>query len=158
MRNFLQCSIAVIAIAWGLLIASHANAQDGPQPRLPTVELTAGMYIIQAEVAQTHREHSTGLMHRPALAANEGMLFVYESPQILCYWMRNTLIPLTVAFIGDDGAIVNLKDMQPLDERSHCSIKPVRYALEMNQGWFDERGLKPGFKLRGIPPASTIMP
>jgi uncharacterized membrane protein (UPF0127 family) len=125
-------------------------SQNHPQPRLPTVELTAGMYLIQAEVAQTHREHSTGLMYRQTMGINEGMLFVYDTPQVRCYWMRNTLIPLTVAFIDDDGTIVNLKDMQPLDERSHCSIKPVRYALEMNQGWFDQRGIRSGFKLRGI--------
>lgn len=145
----------IVALVAGI-IACHAMAQEAPQPRLPTVELIAGMYVIQAEVAQTHREHSMGLMHRSAMGVNEGMLFVYEAPQIRCYWMRNTLIPLTIAFIGDDGAIVNLKDMQPLDERSHCSSKPVRYALEMNQGWFDERGIKPGFKLRGIPVVPAV--
>lgn len=140
--------------ASSLLAASAAIAQDGPQPRLPTVELTAGMYVIQAEVAQTHQQHSIGLMHRQSMGVNEGMLFVYQSPEIRCYWMRNTLIPLTIAFLDDDGTIVNLKDMEPHTERSNCSIKPVRYALEMNQGWFDQRGIKPGFRLRGIPPAS----
>lgn len=140
--------------ASSLLAASAAIAQEGPQPRLPTVELTAGMYVIQAEVAQTHQQHSIGLMHRQSMGVNEGMLFVYPSAEIRCYWMRNTLIPLTIAFLGDDGTIVNLKDMEPHTERSNCSIKPVRYALEMNQGWFDQRGIKPGFRLRGIPPAS----
>ncbi|WMJ08664.1 DUF192 domain-containing protein [Nitrosomonas sp. sh817] len=140
--------------ASSLLAASTAIAQEGTQPRLPTVELTAGMYVIQAEVAQTHQQHSIGLMHRQSMGVNEGMLFVYQSPEIRCYWMRNTLIPLTIAFLDDDGTIVNLKDMEPHTERSNCSIKPVRYALEMNQGWFDQRGIKPGFRLRGIPPAS----
>lgn len=140
--------------ASSLLAASAAIAQEGPQPRLPTVELTAGMYVIQAEVAQTHQQHSIGLMHRQSLGVNEGMLFVYQMPEIRCYWMRNTLIPLTIAFLDDDGTIVNLKDMEPHTERSNCSIKPVRYALEMNRGWFDQRGIKPGFRLRGIPPAS----
>ena len=146
-----------LATAFGLLITGSVMAQDGPQPRLPTVELTAGMHVIQAEVAQTPSEQSAGLMHRRSMGVNEGMLFVYDTPQVRCYWMRNTLIPLTIAFADDDGTIVNLKDMQPLSEQSHCSIKPVRYALEMNQGWFKERGLKPGFKLRGAPflPASA---
>lgn len=148
MKNLLHCCIAML---WGLMNVSYVNAQDAPQPRLPSIDLTAGMYVIQAEVAQTHRQQSIGLMHRQKMAINEGMLFVYESAQIRCYWMRNTLIPLTIAFIEDDGTIVNLKDMQPLDERSHCPIKPIRYALEMNQGWFDQRGIKPGFKVRGLP-------
>ncbi|MBY0473660.1 MAG: DUF192 domain-containing protein [Nitrosomonas sp.] len=145
-------------LACGLLFASHAIAQDRAQPRLPTVELTAGMHVIQAEVAHTYNQQSVGLMHRKKMEVNEGMLFVYEVPQVRCYWMRNTLIPLTIAFIDNDGAIVNLRDMQPRTERSHCSSKPVRYALEMNQGWFNARGLKPGFKLRGIPLAPAVMP
>lgn len=140
--------------ASSLLAASAAIAQEGPQSRLPTVELTAGMYVIQAEVAQTHQQHSIGLMHRQSMGVNEGMLFVYPAAEIRCYWMLNTLIPLTIAFLDDDGAIVNLKDMEPHTERSNCSIKPVRYALEMNRGWFDQRGIKPGFRLRGIPSAS----
>lgn len=111
--------------------------------------------MIHAEVAQTHHEQSTGLMFRQTMAVNEGMLFVYPVPQVRCFWMRNTVIPLTIAFIADNGTIVNLKDMQPLDERSHCSIKPVRFALEMNQGWFDQRSIKPGFKLLGLPATSV---
>lgn len=149
-----QLGFLRIITASSLLAASAAIAQEGPQSRLPTVELTAGMYVIQAEVAQTHQQHSIGLMYRQSMGVNEGMLFVYPSAEIRCYWMRNTLIPLTIAFLDDDGAIVNLKDMEPHTERSNCSIKPVRYALEMNRGWFDQRGIKPGFRLRGIPSAS----
>ena len=147
-RNVLLQIFAVV-----VSMTSDVFAQEGPQPRLPIIELTAGMYVIQTEVAQTHQQHTVGLMHRRKLGINEGMLFVYQIPQIRCYWMRNTLIPLSVAFIDDDGAIINMKDMQPQTERSHCSIKPVRFALEMNQGWFDERGVKPGFKLHGLPAA-----
>ncbi len=154
-RNLVRHGIALVC---GLLFASQAIAQDRAQPRLPTVELTAGMHVIQAEVAHTYNQQSIGLMHRKKMGVNEGMLFVYEVPQIRCYWMRNTLIPLTIAFIDDNGAIVNLRDMQPRTERSHCSSKPVRYALEMNQGWFKARGLKSGFKLRGIPLAPAVMP
>lgn len=140
----------------GLLMAASVMAQEGPQPRLPVVEITAGMYVIQAEVARTMSTQSTGLMYRRSMGVNEGMLFIYDNPQIRCFWMRNTLLPLTIAFIADDGSIVNLKDMQPETENSHCAAKPVRYALEMNQGWFEKRGLKPGFKLRGIPLTPAI--
>ncbi len=152
-KALLQRSIMALL---GLLSAVSAMAQEGPQPRLPVVELTAGMYVIQAEVAQTMNEQSIGLMYRRTMGVNEGMLFIYDSPQIRCFWMRNTPLPLTIAFIADDGSIVNLKDMQPETEKSHCATKPVRYALEMNQGWFEKRGLKSGFKLRGIPPAPAI--
>lgn len=141
----------------GFLVATSVLAQDGPQPRLPTIQLTAGMYVIQAEVAQTPSEQTIGLMHRQTMGTNEGMLFIYDHLKVHCFWMRNTLLPLTIAFIADDGSIVNLKDMQPKTETPHCSAKPVRYALEMNQGWFDKRGLKPGFKLRGGPFTPTTV-
>lgn len=147
-KNLLRRGTMVLL---GLLAAASIMAQDGPQPRLPTIELTAGMYLIQAEVAQSMNEQTIGLMYRRTMGINEGMLFAYDTPQVRCFWMRNTLLPLTIAFIADDGSIVNFKDMQPGTETSHCSARPVRYALEMNRGWFDKRGLKPGFKLRGMP-------
>lgn len=133
------------------LAAGLVQGQDGPQPRLATLTLTAGMHRITAEVAATPIQHAVGLMHRREMGANDGMLFVYDSPQRLCFWMRNTVLPLTIAFIDDDGRIVNLRDMHPLDESSHCADRPVRYALEMHQGWFAKRGLKAGFRLRGAP-------
>lgn len=128
-----------------------AAAQQGPQPRLPTVPLTAGMHVIQAEVAATPTQQMIGMMGRRSMGANEGMLFVYEQPDRLCFWMRNTLIPLSIAFVADDGRIVHLADMKPLDETSHCSTEPVRFALEMNQGWFAKRGLQAGSRLGGAP-------
>lgn len=134
-----------------MLAAAGTSAQERAQPRLQTVELTAGMHRIQAEVAQTPTQQMIGLMHRQTMAANEGMLFVYEQPQVHCFWMRNTLLPLSIAFIDDDGRIVNVLDMQPLTEDSHCAARPVRFALEMNQGWFAKRGLKAGSRLRGAP-------
>ena len=82
-----------------------------------------------------------------------GMLFIFDEPQVHCMWMKNTLIPLSVAFIDDRGAIVNIEDMQPQTEDSHCAAQPVRYALEMNRGWFKARGVKPGSRLGGIPGA-----
>ena len=128
-----------------------ALAQDGPQPRLPTIELTAGMHVIHAELAVTGAQQATGMMFRRGMGANDGMLFVNEESGVRCFWMRNTLIPLTIAFIADDGTIVNITDMAPRSDDSHCSAKPVRYALEVPLGWFAQRGFKAGLKLRGKP-------
>ena len=120
-----------------------------PQLNLPRTRLTAGMHQIDAQVARTPAQQQIGLMHRKEMPQHEGMLFVFERPAVQCFWMRNTLIPLTAAFVADDGTIVNLADMQPLSEQSHCSERPVRYVLEMNQGWFEKRRLSAGFKLGG---------
>ena len=131
--------------------AGVAQAQEGPQMNLRRVELTAGMHRIDAQVALTPQERQTGLMYRKEMPAHEGMLFVFEQPSQQCFWMKNTLLPLTAAFIADDGTIVNLEDMKPQTLDSHCSAKPVRYVLEMNQGWFAKKGIKAGAKLGGTP-------
>ena len=123
-------------------------AQPAPQ-RLATASLAAGMHNIVAEVARLPREREIGLMYRKQMAAHEGMLFIFETPATQCFWMRNTYLPLSTAFLDDEGRIVNIEDMAPLTENSHCSSRPVRYVLEMNQGWFAKRGLKPGFKVSG---------
>ena len=109
------------------------------------------MHRIDTQVAQSHPERQTGLMHRTEMPQHEGMLFVFEQPAKQCFWMKNTLLPLTAAFVADDGTIVNLADMKPQSLESHCSSKPVRYVLEMNQGWFAKKGIKAGFKLQGAP-------
>ena len=143
-----------------LLLAGAApvHAQPPPAPPVPApqlhlqrVELSAGMHRIDAQVAQAPHERQIGLMNRRAMPQHEGMLFVFEQPSRQCFWMKNTPLPLTAAFVADDGTIVNLADMQPLVEDSHCSSKPVRYVLEMNQAWFDKKGLKAGSQLRGAP-------
>ncbi|CAD5365878.1 conserved exported hypothetical protein [Rubrivivax sp. A210] len=133
------------------LMPPQARAQTAPQPKLQTIAITAGMHVIQAELAISSQEQATGMMFRRAMPGNEGMLFVNDEAGMRCFWMKNTLVPITIAFIDDDGSIVNLADMQPQSEQSHCSAKPVRYALEMHQGWFAKRGLKAGFRLRGRP-------
>ena len=133
-----------------LTAATAASAQDGPQ-KLPAITLNAGMHLIRAEVAQTPEQRSTGLMFRQAMGQNEGMLFAFEDAGQQCFWMKNTLLPLSVAFVADDGSIVNIESMKPQTEDSHCSTKPVRFVLEMNEGWFGKRGIKPGFKLQGQP-------
>jgi uncharacterized membrane protein (UPF0127 family) len=140
------------ALAMALCVATAgALAQSGPQPRLDSITLGAGMYNIHAEVARTPLQTQTGMMFRREMAQHEGMLFVFDGLERRCFWMKNTLLPLSIAFIADDGRIVSLADMQPQSEESHCSAEPVRYALEMNQGWFAKRGIKPGFKLKGPP-------
>ena len=132
-------------------IASLPAAAQEPQMNLPRVKLGAGMYQIDAQVAQTPDQRMTGLMFRREMQQYEGMLFVFEQASPQCFWMKNTLLPLTAAFIADDGTIVNLADMKPQTEDSHCAAKPVRYVLEMNQGWFARRGIKAGSKLTGAP-------
>ena len=129
---------------------SGATAQTGPQ-QLPTIRLSAGIHSIDAELAKSPQELQTGLMFRPAMAANHGMLFAFERAGQQCFWMKNTLIPLSAAFIADDGRIVNIEHMAPQTLDSHCSTQPVRYVLEMNEGWFARRGIKPGTRLRGAP-------
>ena len=128
-----------------------AQAQTGPQPKLQTVELTAGMHVIHTELAITPDQQATGMMFRRGMGGNDGMLFVNEDSGMRCFWMHNTLVPLTIAFVAEDGTIVNLADMAPRTDDSHCSAKPVRYALEVPLGWFAKRGLKAGLKLRGGP-------
>jgi uncharacterized membrane protein (UPF0127 family) len=142
----------VVGRVGGLVAAcvlSAAGAQSVPQPKLPVVVLTAGMHRVEAEVADTMLQQMIGLMQRRTMAQHEGMLFVYEEAQKHCFWMRNTPLPLSIAFIDDAGRIVNIEDMQPQTDESHCAAKPVRFALEMNQGWFAKRGLKPGARFKG---------
>ena len=132
-----------------LLLAAAAFAQEQPQMNLPRVKLSAGMHVIEAQVAATNEQRMTGLMHRKEMPQHEGMLFVFEAPGQQCFWMKNTLLPLAIAFIAEDGSIVNIAEMQPQSLDSHCSEKPVRYVLEMNKGWFAKKGIKPGAKLGG---------
>ena len=117
---------------------------------LPTVQLNAGMHLIHAEVAADMGSRMTGLMHRKSMATNSGMLFIFDDASTQCMWMKNTYIALSVAFLDESGVILNIADMQPQTEQSHCSSGPARYALEMNQGWFAQRGIGPGTKLGGL--------
>lgn len=118
---------------------------------LPTIDLYLGMHRLKAELAIEPPDRATGLMWRKSMPENQGMLFVFESHAIHCFWMRNTFIPLSIAFLRDDGSIVNIEDMQPQQLTSHCPIEPVRYALEVNQGWFAKRNIQPPLKVRGLP-------
>jgi uncharacterized protein len=132
-----------------LLAAAPALAQQ-----LPVVQLNAGMHLIRAEVAADFPSRAQGLMYRSAMPSNAGMLFIFDEPATQCMWMKNTLIPLSVAFIDEHAAVINIEDMTPQTEDSHCARKPARYALEMNRGWFAARGIKPGSRIGGIPGAN----
>ena len=132
-----------------LLASSIALAQVNSG--LPTVELKAGMYRIQAELADTPKAREVGLMNRTSMPTNSGMLFVFEQKAGHCFWMNNTKIPLSIAFIADDGKIVNIEEMQAETTNNHCPKAAVRYALEMNKQWFSERVIVPGTVVTGLP-------
>jgi len=141
-------------IRYSLAIALAACATGAMAQQLKTTQLSAGMHLIQAEVAVTDDQREVGLMYREKMPANAGMLFVFGAPATQCMWMKNTPLPLSVAFIDAAGKIVNIEDMQPHTLDSHCSTKgvPVRYALEMNLGWFRQKNIKPGITIGNLPP------
>lgn len=137
----------------GALVLALAVLTAGLRPaqaQLPVVELGAGMHLIHAELAADDPSRMRGLMFRKSLGPNEGMLFVFDESTTHCMWMKNTLVPLSVAFLDESARIVNVADMVPQSEESHCATRPARYALEMQRGWFSERGIGQGFVIRGI--------
>ena len=127
-----------------LLASSPAAAQ------MPVLELTAGFHRIEAEVAANDANRMRGLMNRRSMPANHGMLFVFVVAARHCMWMRNTNLPLSVAFLDDDGRILNIENMQPQTENSHCAANAARYALEMNLDWFSSKGIQPGIRIGGL--------
>lgn len=138
-------------LAATLLSTSLVHAQNEPQTQLPRTKLSAGMHLLDVQIAATPEQRTIGLMFRKEMGASEGMLFVFEQPAVQCFWMKNTPLPLSAAFIKDDGTIVNIEDMKPLTTESHCSAAPVRFVLEMHQGWFSKKGVKAGNKIGGRP-------
>jgi len=142
------CRAAIVALAG---LAAGASAQSGPQPTLPTTRLTAGMHVITAELADTPYSRMVGMMYRESTPPNHGMLFVFDDKQQHCFWMRNTPLPLSIAFLDDDGTIAHIADMAPKSDDSHCPPRAVRYALEMEKGWFAKKGIKAGSRIAGLP-------
>ncbi len=136
-----------LGLVFMLACTLSVQAQDSPNPRLPSITIQAGIHLIDAEVAADIGTRAKGLMHRTKLGNNLGMLFVFEQKAQHCFWMRNTLIPLSIAFLEDDGTILNIENMQPKSEDSHCPLKATRYALEMDQGWFTKKGIAVGDRL-----------
>ncbi len=132
-----------------MLLSAAAIAQSSTQ-QLPIMPVSIGIHAVRAEVAHTFETRARGLMQRPALGPNEGMLFVFPDAAAQCMWMKNTLIPLSVAFIDESGAIINVEEMQPHSERTHCAKKPAKFALEMSRGWFAEKNIRPGARIQGI--------
>ena len=132
------------------LASMGCQAQSQPQD-LPRITLNAGIHNITAELAVSPDERATGLMFRQSMPPNQGMLFVFEQAEQQCFWMKNTLIPLDVAFVADDGTVINIEHMKPQTLDNHCSTKPVRMVLEMNDGWFARKGVSAGSKLMGKP-------
>lgn len=119
---------------------------------LPAARLTVGAEKITVEVADEPQERSLGLMYRDSLDADTGMLFVYPDEAERSFWMRNTRVPLSIAYIDAKGRIVHIADLAPLDERSVPSLAPAKYALEMNKGWFAAHGVQVGSTVTGLPP------
>jgi uncharacterized protein len=144
-KNILSNLIAAILLLSSKLVLAQVNVG------LPTVELKTGIYRIQAELADTPKAREVGLMNRTSMPSNSGMLFVFEQKAGHCFWMNNTKIPLSIAFIADDGKIVNIEEMQAETTNNHCPKAAVRYALEMNKQWFSERVIVPGTVVTGLP-------
>jgi uncharacterized membrane protein (UPF0127 family) len=126
------------------ILATTATAQT------PPIELSASFHRIEAEVVADQASRAQGLMHRKSMASNRGMLFVFPQAGRHCMWMRNTFLPLSVAFVDDQGKILNIEDMEPQTEINHCANAPARFALEMNRGYFVEKGIKPGQRIGGL--------
>ena len=118
--------------------------------QLPAISLNAGIHVIRAEVANTFDTRARGLMHRESLGPNQGMLFVFPQLERHCMWMKNTPLPLSVAFIDEVGTVISISEMVPHTEDSHCAARPARFALEMSKGWFAGKGIRAGARIQGI--------
>ena len=145
MKFLTACALAIVMALGGL-----ASAED-----LPTVQLSIKGHRLVAETATTTATRTIGLMHRFSLKPDHGMLFVFDAPQPLAFWMKNTFVPLSIAFIGVDGRILNIEDMAPQTEATHPSRGPALYALEMKKGWFAERSIVAGDRVGGLEKAPS---
>ena len=142
-------SFALLATLAALATTLPSYAQQAQ--KFPTTTLNAGLYLIKAEVASNEAQREQGLMFREKMGANEGMVFLFGAPAGVCMWMKNTLIPLSVAFMDESGKIINIEEMKAQTLDSHCAIRPATYALEMNTGWFKQKNIKPGTTIDGLP-------
>ena len=134
-----------------LLLAAAFSTVAVADSRLPTTTLRVGSHALKVEIVRTDAERSRGLMFRKQLGRDDGMLFIFDEPAYHSMWMRNTLIPLSVAFLDAKGVILNILDMEPQTEDSHMSAGPAVYAIETNKGWFAGKNVKPGDKVSGLP-------
>lgn len=143
--------MAVLGLGVGPSQSMAAGRGGAAADSTAPISLQIGAFRISAEVAAEPDQRARGLMYRESLAPDSGMVFVFERPERICMWMKNTPLPLTVAFIDAGGEVINLADMQPRTETPHCAMRPALYALEMEQGWFERRGIGPGKKIKGLP-------
>jgi uncharacterized membrane protein (UPF0127 family) len=147
----LRSSTRGILPVFALIVMSFASVGSAPSAAaLPTVALTINGQKVIAEVASTPQDRATGLMNRFSLQQDHGMLFVFQQPEVLSFWMKNTFIPLSIAFLDANGRILNIEDMAPQTEATHWSKGPGLYALEMRKGWFLDRGIKAGDRVEGV--------
>ena len=144
MGDWKKSALRVLLPLLASLAAVHSWAE------MPRIDLAVGFYRVDAEVAANPADRRLGLMNRRNMAANHGMLFVFTQADRHCMWMRNTLLPLAVAFIDRDGRILNIEEMQPNTDDSHCASAPATFALEMNRRWFSDKGFKPGTMIHGL--------
>ncbi len=144
-------ALALLVVLFAFWMVSDTEPQDTEEVGLPKVQLTIAGKTINVELAKTTKQRATGLMWRKELAFDDGILFVFDEPGAMCFWMKNTHVPLTAAFIADDGTIVNLADMEPLSLDEHCAKKPIRHVLEMGKGWFEHHSIAPGLRFFGGP-------
>lgn len=150
-------AIAAVLPAAALALAPQAAVAQQLPPgaktpdQFPRVKLTLGMFVIDAAVAANDADREQGLMYRTKLAPNEGMLFVFDENAVHCFWMKNTLIPLSIAFMRADGTITDIDEMQAETTNNHCPRNNGVYALEMSKGWFAAKGIKPGMTIQGLP-------
>ncbi len=146
-------------LLYGMLVVSLIScnaAQSNAQSKLPVRTITLvgqdGKHIpVQVEVADTDQSRSRGLMYRKAVPEGTGMLFVFDRDQILTFWMKNTLVPLSIAYISSEGRIIDILDMEPESLKPVVSSRSVRYALEVPQGYFTKIGIQVGDRLTGLP-------
>jgi uncharacterized protein len=157
-RSVFTVTLPLVAASFALAPAHHAYADQMPpgakQPSdFPRTRLTVGMFVIDAAVPATEADQHQGLMYRTQLAPNEGMLFVFHEHAVHCFWMKNTLIPLSIAFMRADGTITDIDEMDAETSNNHCPRNNGEYALEMSKNWFESKGIKPGMVVQGLPPA-----
>lgn len=154
-QRFFWAFLSAILLFWGQKVLAQGGFVGGAS-QMPRSDLTLGFYRVEVEVAATPEDRKQGLMHRRHMSDHQGMLFSFTFSERHCMWMKNTLLPLSVAFLDEQGVIVNIENMQPQTDINHCAAKPARYALEMNQGWFAQKGIRTGMRVGGLdrlPPA-----
>lgn len=150
-RAGLAIGPAFFWVVVSIMILSAFNDARAQATQLPVTELTIDSHTIQVEIAANDQSRSYGLMNRAFLPPDTGMLFVFDTVGQPCFWMKNTPLPLSIAFITRDGVIVNMADMQPHNTTTHCPLAPILYALEMEQGWFASKGIQAGARVNRLP-------